>query len=443
MSDFNTPSQKVKSAVYCSVFASLLGSLLCLAAANGKDLLDQILFDHGRDGLQKALEMEADAFMEENQEKLPDGTNRFVRNGHQLRTIYSSSGEICVKIPRILDRNKNNPIKFQSQIIPRYQRRTMSMSKLIVEAYMGGVSSTKIEKLLTASAGGKIKNASSPTVSRLKSSWFDDEILKFINKDFSGKDFVVIFCDGVYLHAYGEEKNICMLAAIGIDSDGNKEILRIEKAESEGTEEWVKFFDGLRKQGLGEPAGVVGDGGAGLWAAVDEIFPKTHQMICWTHKDRDVISLLPRKKSIINCVVTDLKEIYNASCKILGMEAFERFKNKYETLYPKAVKTVENNLSRLFNFYEFPEEMWSYIKTSNAIESIFSIIKSRVKGTRGCCRKDNLVKFAQILAIRAEGSMKNYDVFKGQNIPRNNLGDGAKVSDASNEIANESITTGT
>jgi transposase-like protein len=178
-------------------------------------------------------------------------------------------------------------------------------------------------------------------------------------------------------------------------------------SESESAEEWLKLFNDIKARGKNDPKAIIGDGGKGLWAATDIIFKSAVKISCWVHKCREVMRMLPRKAKIYLAVMESIKLIYNAADKDKAMQAFLIFKAKFGQKHSEAVKAIESNLEQLLAFYFFDPALHVYLRTSNPIESLFSVIRLRTNRFRGCCRFDNLKDTIFITAIRTSVKLKS------------------------------------
>ncbi len=139
-----------------------------------RDVLTELVRNGARDLLAAALEAEVSSFLEDFQEKMEGGAVRLVRNGFlPLREIQTGIGGIPVQVPRIRDRDANSdqPLKFESSIVPRYLRRVTSVEELIPWLYLRGISTGGFNDALTALLGPNAPGMSPSTVSRLKSKW--------------------------------------------------------------------------------------------------------------------------------------------------------------------------------------------------------------------------------------------------------------------------------
>jgi transposase-like protein len=283
---------------------------------------------------------------------------------------------------------------------------TDDLKKLLPFLWLHGISTRGFEEVLNECLGKGIRGISRSNICRLKEGFWDDEINRFNELNFIGKIYKDIYADASYFNVVGEPQDMCVIAITGVDSEGRKEILRIERVESESMENWLKIFECLKSRGLNAPEAIVGDGGKGLWAAAKIAFPESKKVLCWVHTMRNVIKYGPKNKEILRGVINDAKKIYNAENKDEALVAFNTFKDKYKKRYVKSVKCIEDNLDSLLTFFDFPKEEQKYLKTSNPIESIFSVLKLRTVRFRGSCNAQNLLQAITALAITTNKKFK-------------------------------------
>jgi len=161
---------------------------------------------------------------------------------------------------------------------------------------------------------------------------------------------------------------------------------------------------------MNAPALAIGDGAMGFWAAVEEIYPTTHQQRCWVHKTNNVLNALP--KSGQPKAKQALHEIWRAETKTAATRAFDLFLRTYEAKYPKATACLEKDREELLAFYAFPAAHWQSLRTTNPIESTFGTIRHRTKRTKGCLTRDGMLHMLCKLGRCAEKTWRRLRGFK-------------------------------
>ena len=252
-----------------------------------KEQFSDLLTDLARQGavkmLASAIEAEVDDFLEAHQSQSRDGRKRLVRNGYlPERNIQSGIGDLAVKVPRVRDRDAG--LKYQSNIVPPYLRRSRSIEALLPLLYLRGISTGDFQETLAPLVGENAKNLSPNVISRLKATWLD-EYQQWIKRDLSKKEYVYIWADGIYLKARMEDERSCVLVIIGVDKYGKKELLALEDGYRESKISWSNLICDVQNRGLKSfPKVGVGDGALGFWAALSELCPETRHQRCWVHK---------------------------------------------------------------------------------------------------------------------------------------------------------------
>jgi len=352
------------------------------ANASPDDVLTEVLRTGAVRLLAEAVEAEVAAFIGQYEDLCDsEGRRLVVRNGHlPEREIQTGIGAVAVKAPRVRDKSGSG-IRFTSNILPPYLRRTRSIEELIPWLYLKGISTGDFSEALAALLGPDAPGLSANTVSRLKSVWKDD-FEKWCRRDLTGKRYVYFWVDGVYLAARMEEKQ-CLLVIIAADEAGNKELVGLLDGYRESEQSWKELLLDLKRRGLEMgPKLAVGDGALGFWKALAQVYGKCRRQRCWVHKTANVLNKLP--KSAQKRAKAQLQEIWMAETRNEAEKAFDFFVSVYEAKYPKAVQCLARDREDLLAFYDFPAEHWVHLRTTNPIESTFATVKLRTYKTKGC-----------------------------------------------------------
>jgi len=349
--------------------------------------LDEIVRKGAQDMLRKALEIEVDSFLERYQYIMDSlGRRLVVKNGHNReRTIATGAGPLRVRCPRVDDRilASHDERRFRSNIIPPYLRRTKNMDEFLPFLYLRGVSTKDCTEVLEKLLGRKVPGFSAQQVCRLKEFW-RQEYEDWSKRDLSIDHYVHWWVDGIHFNVRLEEDaRQCILVVIASKEDGSKELLSIQDGFRESKESWASLVRDLKRRGLTKaPKLAIGDGALGFWAALDEEFPETKQQICWVHKTANALDKLPR--SLQPKAKQMIQDIYMAPSRREADEAFDSFVKEFSLKYPKAVQSLTDHREQLLSFYGFPAEQWSSIRSTNVIESTFSMVRHRTRQTKGC-----------------------------------------------------------
>ena len=349
-----------------------------------EDILTGLLKQGAQKMLAQAIEAEVEDWIEEHKH-LCDGQGRrqVVRNGRMpKRTITTGVGQIEVEQPRVHDRRPPEEAeKFTSKILPPYLRKTKNIKELIPWLYLKGISTGGFSEALAALVGPEAKGLSANTVTRLKAVW-EKEYEEWSRRSLEGKDYVYLWVDGVHFNIRLEEDRQCILVILGATSDGKKELIAVADGYRESEQSWKSLLLDVKARSLKvDPKLAIGDGALGFWKALPQIYPTTREQRCWVHKTANVLDKLPKR--LQPEAKEKIHEIWMASTRADAEKAFDLFLKTYEAKYPKATQCLAKDREKLLEFYDFPAEHWSHLRTTNPIESTFATVRLRTTRTKG------------------------------------------------------------
>jgi len=354
---------------------------------SSQDVLTGILREGAQKLLVQAIEAEVDAHIEAHKELRDERGHRLVvRNGRKdERALQTGVGPVKVRQPRIhdhrLDENGQR-MRFTSQILPPYLRRTKSIEELIPWLYLKGISTGDFSEALMALLGPEAPGLSASTVVRLKEVWLQD-YKAWSKRSLADRRYVYLWVDGIHFNVRLEEGRQCILVVLGATPEGRKELVAVQDGLRESEQSWRELLLDLKARGLQEPPRLaVGDGALGFWAALRKVFGNTREQRCWVHKTANVLNYLPKGKQ--GKAKGMLHDIWMAETKAEADRSFDLFVETYEAKYPKAVECLAKDRDVLLTFYDFPAEHWMHIRTTNPIESTFATVRLRTRRTKGC-----------------------------------------------------------
>jgi len=356
-----------------------------------KDHLTEILRQGAQALVLQAVETEFAAFLEtHSEEKLEDGRKRVVRHGHlPERKVVTGIGAIPVKVPRARDRKGHKAeeaIRFTSQLLPPYVRRSKSVEMALPYLYLKGISSGDFAEVMPVLLGKDAGGFSADAVLRLRKQW-KEELNQWQKRRLESKNYVYMWVDGIYFQVRMEHDKQCMLVIIGATPEGKKELVGFIDGYRESAQSWGELLSDLKARGLSIPPKLaIGDGALGFWKALKEVWPQTRHQRCWFHKSGNVLNKFP--KSLQNKVKDDLHNIWMAENREEANKAFALFLDKYEKKYSAATECLEKDRDELLAFYDFPAEHWKHIRTTNPIESTFATVRHRTKRSKGCLARE-------------------------------------------------------
>ena len=368
--------------------------------------LDDLIQQGARQIVQQAIEAELAALLERyDNVKTLDGRRTVIRNGYlPEREVVTAIGPVTVKVPKVRDRSGSG-VKFNSNIVPPYIRKSPRVSAALPWLYLRGVSTGDMGEALSVLLGEEAKGLSPNVVSRLKAQWADEHAL-WNQRDLSNARWVYWWADGIHTGLRSDDSDgQCLLVIIGVKPDGTKERVAIGDGFRESKDAWCELLLDLKARGLQSgPLLAAGDGAMGLWAALAEVFPKTRHQRCWFHKTGNVLNALP--KSQHGRAKAGLQEIWQAATREEALAAFNRFIDAYAAKYPKATEKLTKDSDELLAFYDFPAEHWQHLRTTNPIESTFATVRHRTTRTRNCVSRPTFLGLAFKLIESAEKSWR-------------------------------------
>lgn len=292
------------------------------------------------------------------------------RNGYYPRHLLTELGDLELSIPRT---RTFSPIA----ILRRFARRAVQVERMILLAFVLGLSTRKVSRALLPILGEPI---SAQTVSRVAKQL--DAAVEAYHRRPLRDQYEVLILDGVVLKrktGSGAQKRT-VLVALGIRPDGKKEIIDFRQAFSESQYAWEGFLNHLHDRGLKGQALklIVTDGGKGLKAALPLVYGQIPVQRCWAHKTRNVLNHV--KKADQKIVKEALHRISHAPTLPKAQQAAQRFVQQWQPLYPKATACLLQDLPELLTFLTISVSLDpTVLRTTNAIERRFREVKRRTR----------------------------------------------------------------
>src|SRR6195952_2897901 len=351
------------------------------AATSG---LDDLIQQGARQIIQQAIEAELATLLERfDNVRTLDGRRTVIRNGYlPEREVVTAIGPVTVKVPKVRDRSRTG-VKFNSDIVPPYVRKSPRVSAALPWLYLRGVSTGDMSEALSVLLGEEAKGLSPNVVSRLKAQWAEEHAI-WNQRDLSNSRWVYWWADGIHTGLRSDDSDgQCLLVIIGVKPDGTKERVAIGDGFRESKDAWCELLLDLKARGLQSgPLLASGDGAMGLWAALAEVFPKTGHQRCRFHKTGNTLHALPKTQDARS--KAGLQEFWQAGTREEALAAFTRFIDAYSARYPKATEKLSKDSDELLAFYDFPAEHWQHLRTTNPIESTFATVRHRTTRGRNC-----------------------------------------------------------
>ena len=330
--------------------------------------VDQVVRRSVEETLNAMLDAEADALC--NAKRYEHSLERVdTRAGSYTRNLETKAGKVKLKVPRL------RKLPFETQIIERYKRRESSVEEALIEMYLAGVSVRRVEDITEALWGTKV---SPSTVSELNQKVYK-QIDEWRNKPIEG-EHPYVYLDGICLKRSwgGEVRNVSVLVAIGVSSDGFREVLGICEGAKEDKAGWLNFLRHLKARGLRGVRLFVSDACMGLVESLGETFADALWQRCVVHRYRNVFNLVPKGK--VKEVAAMLKAIHASEDRDAALRKAAEISDKLNAMKLKAAaELVANSIEQTVSYMRFPMEHWRRIRTNNPLERIMREIRRRTR----------------------------------------------------------------
>jgi len=324
-----------------------------------------------RRGLEAALSGELTHHLGYDKHAKADERKNNSRNGYSKKTIQVNEGEMEISIPR--DRTGT----FEPQIIPKYATRFDGLDEKIISFYARGLSTRDIQSELEEIYGTTI----SPTLI----SSVTDAVLSDV-RSWQARPldscFPIVYLDCIVVKVKTDKgiTNKSVYLALGVNTDGYKELLGMWISQNEGAKFWLNVLTDIKNRGLDEIFIACVDGLTGFPEAIETVYPHAKVQLCIVHKIRNSLAFVSWKDRKI--LAADLKTIYSAKTLIEAEMALEAFSEKWDDQYPSISASWRRDWIRIIPFFDYPADIRRAIYTTNAIESLNMTLRKVIKNKR-------------------------------------------------------------
>ena len=324
------------------------------------------------------------------------------RNGTSPKRVKIDQGEVSLEIPR--DRNG----EFDPQIVRKHQRRLKGFDDKVISLYARGLTDREIQAHIQEMYGVKI----SPSLVSNVTDLVLDEVKAWRSRPLEDV-YPIVYMDAlsVKIREDGRVINKSIYLALGINMEGDKDLLGLWISENEGAKFWLSVLTDLQNRGLKDIFIACVDGLSGFPEAIETVFPKTEVQLCIVHILRNCfkfVSWKDRKE-----VAADLKPIYKAATEEAAETHLEAFGQKWDGKYPSISKIWHDNWTHIIPFFAYPEEIRKVIYTTNAIESVNRSVRKIIKN-RGAFPSDDAATKLIYLALRNIAKKWSRPIFNWQ-----------------------------
>ena len=342
-----------------------------------RDLLQEKLKLAIRFTLVQALEEEVEAYIQAGPYERTK-TRQDHRNGTYLRGLGTSMGKLeDLPVPRTRK-------GFQSQLLERYRRRQAELDESICQMFVLGVSTEKVGTIVETLSGS---HPSPSTVSRVFHT-LEAEFATWKKRPLQAH-YLYLIADGTYFSVIydGQGQHMPILAVIGIDVEGKREVLGFSTGDRENQQAWEALLTDFKERGLEQVDLWITDGGKAMINAIENKFLNPRRQRCVKHKMENVLSYIPTEHH--EQVYPELRAIFYQDNLEQAEQMAAAFLLKYEQTYPTACDCLYRDLPECLTFYQFPQKHWRFIRTANAIERLFQEVKKRSHKMAAAFRNEN------------------------------------------------------
>lgn len=312
------------------------------------------------------------------------------RNGTSSKTLKGNFGEVTIDTPR--DRTST----FEPQLIKKNQTRITDFDSQILSLYAKGMTTRDIADTFKEMYDADVSHS---LISKVTDAVIDD-VLAWQNRPLD-KVYPVLYLDCIVVKCHQDKRviNKAVYIALALNCVGQKEVLGLWISENEGSKFWLSVLTEINNRGVKDIFIACVDGLTGFPEAINTVFPETKVQLCIVHLIRNAMKYIPHKH--MREASSDLKAVYNAVTVEAAEIALNEFSEKWDDKYPMASKCWYNKWDNIIPFFDFPAEIRKIIYTTNAIESLNSVIRKNIKNRKIFPNDNSIFKIIYLAIDRA------------------------------------------
>jgi transposase-like protein len=287
------------------------------------------------------------------------------RNGRSKKTVQGNLGELTIATPR--DRDST----FEPQLIGKHQRRLPGFDEKILALYAKGMTTRDIQEIVQDLYGVEV----SPTLISEITADLDREVTTWRTRPLEPV-WPIVYFDGIVVHVRGASGRVSqhtIYVALGVNLEGRKELLGLWLSETEGAKFWLSCLTDMKNRGLRDIFVACIDGLSGFAEAIHTAYPQTKVQLCIVHLVRAALRYVSTQDT--KAVTSDLKKIYQAATVVEAEQALEDFAETWDDKYPTISKMWRAKWADIVTLFDYPYSIRRAIYTTNAIESVNSVIR--------------------------------------------------------------------
>jgi putative transposase len=312
------------------------------------------------------------------------------RNGHSVKRLRTSEEEISLATPR--DRDGS----FEPAIVKKHQTRMPAFNEKIISLYAKGMTTREISDLLLELYDVDVSAA-------LISKVTDAVMEKVVEWQSRPLDAIypIVYLDCIVVKIRQDKQviNKAVYLALGVNLEGHKELLGLWISQNEGAKFWLNVLTELQNRGVKDILIACVDGLKGFPDAIHTAYPETQVQLCIVHMVRNSLKYVPWKD--YKAVTADLKRIYQAVTEESALLALDQFAERWDEKYPQISRSWRNHWTNLNTFFNYPEDIRRAIYTTNAIESLNSVIRKAIRKRKLFPTDDSATKVVYLAITEA------------------------------------------
>lgn len=293
------------------------------------------------------------------------------RNGYSSKTLKGDHGEFDITVPR--DRDSS----FEPVIVKKGETRLTHMDDQILSLYAKGMSTRDIVDTFKEMYGADV---SATLISKVTDA-VADKVTQWRSRPLD-EVYPIVYLDGIVIKVRQDKQIIrkTMYIALGINLEGRKECLGLWLSENESSKFWLGVLNDIHARGVKDILIASVDGLTGFPEAINAVFPQTDIQLCIVHMVRNSLKYVGYKER--KEVAADLKQIYQSITEEEALLALEQFETKWDAKFPSIGKSWRNHWDNVSTLFLYPEAIRKAIYTTNAIESLNSVIRKAIKNRK-------------------------------------------------------------
>lgn len=310
------------------------------------------------------------------------------RNGYSSKTLTADEGQFDIDVPR--DRDSS----FEPQIVKKHQTRLTAMDEKIHYLYAKGMSTREIVATFKEMYDADV----SPSLISRVTDAVIEQVIEWQSRPLDAV-YPIVYLDCIVVKIRQDKRviNKAVYLALGVNMEGHKELLGMWLSENEGAKFWLGVLTELQTRGVKDILIACVDGLKGFPDAIQAVFPQTQIQLCIVHMVRNSVRYVPWKD--YKAVTSDLKKIYQSATEDEALQALDQLSERWDSKYPQISRSWRAHWENINTLFKYPDDIRKAIYTTNAIESLNSVIRKVIK-KRKLFPTDDSAKKVVFLAVQ-------------------------------------------